>query len=159
MAGRLVGQTVDLRGQTGYVLTLSTREQHIRRERATSNICTNQGLNSLAACVYLAALGKCGLRQVASLCYQKAHHAARLIGQLPGYRVMADGPFFHEFVVHCPRPAAEVNAHLLRRGILGGYDLSVAYPTLVNQMLLCVTEVNTAAQIDQLVAALGEVAA
>jgi glycine dehydrogenase subunit 1 len=159
MAGRLVGQTVDDKGRTGYVLTLSTREQHIRRERATSNICTNQGLNALAACVYLAALGKRGLRQVAELCYHKAHYAARRIGALPGYRVLADGPFFHEFIVRCPRPVAEINSHLLDRGILGGLDLGTVHPGQQSEMLICVTEMNSADQIDALVTALGEVSA
>ncbi len=158
-AGRIVGQTLDTRGQTGYVITLATREQHIRRERATSNICSNQGLNALAACVYMAALGKQGLREVAALCYHKAHYAAQRIDQLPGYTVLADGPFFHEFVVRCPRPVSTVNAHLLEQDILGGLDLQPIYPSLTNCMLLCATEVNTSAQIDRLVAALQEVSA
>ena len=158
MAGRLVGQTVDLEGNTGYVLTLSTREQHIRRERATSNICTNQGLNALAASVYMAALGKCGLATVASLCYHKAHYAAKAIGALDGYEVDTGTAFFNEFVVRCPRSVSETNQRLLAdHGILGGYDLEKAYPELGRCMLLCVTEMNSAQQINHLVAALGEV--
>lgn len=157
MAGRLVGETVDVRGQRGYVLTLSTREQHIRREKATSNICTNQGLNALAAAIYLAALGKCGLQQVARLCYHKAHHAAAAIDALPGYCVEHEAPFFHEFVVHCPRPVAEINRALLARyGIIGGFDLERYYPERVGQMLLCVTEMNSAQQIERLVCGLEE---
>jgi glycine dehydrogenase subunit 1 len=158
MAGRLVGETTDSRGQRGFVLTLSTREQHIRRERATSNICTNQGLMALAATIYLSLLGKNGLRQVAQLCYDKAHYAAREIAALPGYRLWSDQPFFHEFVVACPRPVAEINGALLARGILGGYDLGEAYPALAGHMLVAVTEMNTKAQIDHLVATLQEVA-
>ncbi|MHB1296671.1 MAG: aminomethyl-transferring glycine dehydrogenase subunit GcvPA [Anaerolineae bacterium] len=158
MSGRLVGQTVDVRGNTGYVLTLSTREQHIRRERATSNICTNQGLMTLAAAVYMAALGKCGLAKVASLCYHKAHYAAKLIGELEGYAVEPE-PFFHEFVVKVPVPVSQLDRMLLEHyGIIGGFDLGQVYPELQDRMLLCVTEMNTSQQIEDLVLALKEVA-
>ena len=160
MAGRLVGETVDTRGERGYVLTLSTREQHIRRERATSNICTNQGLNALAAGIYLAALGKCGIEQVAHLCYHKAHYAAQQISMLDDYGVALSRPFFNEFVVSCPTTVSEINRALLDEyNILGGYDLSLAYPEMAGQMLVCVTEMNSAGQIDRLVDALEEVAA
>ena len=155
MAGRLVGQTVDAEGQRGFVLTLSTREQHIRRERATSNICTNQGLMVLAATVYMAALGRCGMRQVAELCYHKAHYAADRIDELEGYAVLRDKPFFKEFVVRCPLPVDELNDYLLDEwGIVGGYDLGRAYPHLQDHMLLCVTEMNPRGEIDVLVQAL-----
>jgi len=156
MAGRLVGQTVDAEGERGFVLTLSTREQHIRRERATSNICTNQGLVALAAAVYMAALGRCGMRQVAELCYHKAHYAADRIDELEGYAVVRDKPFFKEFVVHCPRPVWEINDYMLDEwGITGGYDLGQDYPQLKDHMLLCVTEMNPKEEIDLLVEALG----
>jgi glycine dehydrogenase subunit 1 len=159
MAGRLVGQTVDAEGERGFVLTLSTREQHIRRERATSNICTNQGLMVLAAAVYMATLGRCGMRQVAELCYHRAHYAADRIDELAGYAVLRDKPFFKEFVLRCPRPVKEINDHLLdERGIIGGYDLGRDYPPLENHMLLCVTEMNPREEIDELVEALEEVA-
>ena len=156
MAGRLVGETVDNRGQRAYVLTLTAREQHIKRERATSNICTNQGLLSLAAAVYLSLLGKSGFRQVAELCYHKAHYAAGKIGKLKGYSLSFDTPFFHEFSVTCPKPVAEINAHLLEHGFLGGYDLGQDYPSLQNAMLLAVTEMNTKDEIDALVDVLAE---
>jgi glycine dehydrogenase subunit 1 len=152
--GRLVGQTVDIEGKRGMVITLSTREQHIRREKATSNICSNQALNALAAAAYLAALGKNGMRRVAELCYHKAHYAAELIGKLPGYAVLP-GPFFNEFAVRCPRPIAETNAALLERGIVGGYDLGKDYPALDRHMLLCITEMNTREDIEALALALG----
>ncbi|HHX63968.1 MAG TPA: aminomethyl-transferring glycine dehydrogenase subunit GcvPA, partial [Chloroflexi bacterium] len=159
MAGRLAGQTVDNRGNVGYVLTLSTREQHIRRERATSNICTNQGLMALAAAAYLAALGKCGLQQVARICYHRAHYTARAIDALAAYQVDLSRPFFNEFVVRCPAPVSEINERLLHEyGIMGGFDLGRVYPEMENQMLLCVTEMNDAGQIDDLVQALEEVA-
>ncbi|MFW6157130.1 MAG: glycine dehydrogenase, partial [Armatimonadota bacterium] len=158
MAGRLVGQTVDADGERGFVLTLSTREQHIRRERATSNICTNQGLMALAAAVYMAALSGCGMRKVAELCYHKAHYAADEIDALDGFSVRRDKPFFKEFVVRCPQPVAEINDALLRKGaIIGGYDLGQDYPELDDHMLLCVTEMNLRQEIDLLVQVLEEV--
>jgi glycine dehydrogenase subunit 1 len=154
IAGRLVGVTRDLENRLAYVLTLRAREQDIRRERATSNICTNQGLMALAAAVYLSLLGRQGLRRVAELCYHRAHYAAAQIAQLPGYQVLDRGPFFKEFVVKTPRPVVEINAALRNQGIIGGYDLSGDYPHLGDAMLLCVTEMNTRADIDALVTAL-----
>lgn len=157
MAGRLVGETVDADGKRGFVLTLSAREQHIRRERATSNICSNEALNALAAAVFLAALGKCGLRQLAELCYHKAHYAARAISKLRRYKVVTTKPFFKEFVVKCPAPIQEINDKLLDWDIIGGYDLGRDYRDMANHMLLCVTERNTREQIDYLVKVLKEV--
>ena len=158
MPGRVVGQTVDTEGKRGFVLTLSTREQHIRREKATSNICTNQGLIALGAAIYLAAMGKQGLRKVAELCYHKAHYAAAEIDQLDGYEVINRRPFFKEFVVRCPKPAGEIARQLNEQKILPGYELSRSYPERTHELLVCVTEMNSATQIDQLVNALKEVA-
>lgn len=156
MAGRLAGETVDTRGQRGYVLTLNTREQHIRRENATSNICTNQGLIALASTVYLSLLGKNGLQELARLNYHKAHYAADKISTVPGFSVNPVQPFFNEFVVHCPVPAAEVNEHLLEHDILGGYDLGQVYPSMGHELLVAVTEMNPRSEIDYLVAVLEE---
>ena len=155
IAGRIVGETVDADGRRAYVMTLRPREQDIRREKATSNICTNQGLMALAACVYMSVMGKHGLRRAAELCYHKAHYAAQQIDALDGYSVDMSKPFFKEFVVTCPKPVAAINEALLEHwGIIGGYDLSKDYPARENQMLLAVTEMNTKDEIDTLVDAL-----
>ena len=156
MAGRLVGETVDSRGEKAYVLTLTAREQHIKREKATSNICSNQGLLALGSAVYLSVVGKTGLKQVANLCYQKAHYAAAEISKIPGMGLCFAQPFFHEFAVCVGQPIEEVNAHLLEHGILGGYDLGKDYPALKGYMLVAVTEMNTKEEIDMLVEVLKE---
>jgi glycine dehydrogenase subunit 1 len=159
MAGRLAGETVDFRsGERAYTLTLTAREQHIRREKATSNICSNQGLVALASAVYMSLLGKHGMRQVAELCYHKAHYAADQISKLGGFSLAFSDAFFNEFTVKCPVPVQDINDHLLEHGFLGGYDLGQDYPELEDVMLLAVTEMNTRDEIDGLVEVLSEVA-
>jgi len=157
MAGRLVGETIDARGQRSYVLTLTAREQHIKRERATSNICTNQGLLALASAIYMSVLGKSGMKQVAELCYHKAHYAAERLSQIKDMGLCFSDPFFHEFALCVNRPVDEVNAHLLEHGIIGGYDLGQDYPALKDHMLIAVTEMNSKEEIDVLAEVLEEV--
>jgi glycine dehydrogenase subunit 1 len=152
MPGRIVGKTVDVEGKPGYVMTLVTREQYIRRERATSNICTSEALMALAAAVYLATLGKSGLRQVAELCYHKAHYAAERISRLKGYCLVSPEPFFKEFAIHCPVVPSRINRALFKERIIGGLDIS---HIIDHGMLLCVTEMNTKEEIDKLVEILG----
>jgi glycine dehydrogenase subunit 1 len=154
MPGRVVGETVDTGGNRGYVLTLSTREQHIRREKATSNICTNQGLMALRAGIYMAAMGPRGMQQVARLCYANAHEAARRIDELPGFSV-SSGPFFKEFVAETPIAAAEIIREAEKANISPGLDLSRFYPGMDNALLVAVTETHTASDIDRLAKMLG----
>jgi glycine dehydrogenase subunit 1 len=148
--GRIVGQTVDENGKRGFVLTLQAREQHIRRDKATSNICSNQALLALAASVYMSALGKQGMQDVARLNLQKAHYAKERLSQVEGIEIAFSQPFFNEFVVKLPHPVSEVNRKLLEQGIIGGYDLGRDYPELANHMLIAVTEVRTKEEIDML---------
>src|SRR4029077_15516686 len=153
--GRLVGEAYDKKGRRGFVLTLATREQDIRREKATSNICTNEGLIALCATIYLETMGRHGIQDVASQCAQKAHYAARELGKLGGFSLPYSGPFFNEFVVRAPTEAVPLLDQLAQqKGIDGGIALSRFDSNRPNDFLVCVTETNTRAQIDALIAGL-----
>ena len=150
MPGRVVGETTDKKGKRGFVLTLQTREQHIRRERATSNICTNHNLNALRAAIYLSTLGEEGLKEVANLCLQKSHYAAERICQISGFELSFTSSFLKEFSVKCPVSSHKINKLLWENKIIGGFDLGKFYPELRDCLLFCVTEKRTKGEIDKL---------
>jgi glycine dehydrogenase subunit 1 len=152
--GRLVGQTTDDSGKRGFVLTLQAREQHIRREKATSNICSNQALLAIAASVAMTALGKNGVQEMAMLNIQKAHYAKEQLSKVNGAQLAFNQPFFNEFVLKLSKPIKEVNQKLLAKGIIGGYDLGLDYSEFNHHMLIAVTEVRTKDEIDQFAKAL-----
>jgi len=156
MPGRLVGQTIDEEGQRGFVLTLQAREQHIRRDKATSNICSNQALNALASSVMMAALGKHGLQEMAHQNLQKAHYAVKLMKE-NGLHVQSEAPFFNECVVDCGQSVAKVNQKLLEKGFIGGYDLGQVELEYENHMLVAITEQRSAKEIETFVDTLGGV--
>ena len=146
--GRVVGQTTDLDGRRAFVLTLQAREQHIRREKASSNICSNQALNALAATVYASYMGKQGMQEVARLNLQKAHYAFKRLTAIPKVQALFNAPFFNEFAIKIDGDVAEVNRKLLEDKIIGGYDLGLSYPELAGSMLIAVTELRTKEDID-----------
>ncbi len=156
MPGRLVGETVDLEGKRGFVLTLATREQHIRREKATSNICTNEGLCALMATIYLSCLGKEGLRELAKMNLSKAEYAKKVASRIRGCKLAFSSPTFNEFILEIKGYPEKILERLRREGILGGLDLSRFYPELDHHLLVTVTEMNTKEEIDRWAEELGK---
>jgi len=154
LPGRIVGETTDSEGKRGFVLTLQAREQHIRRQKASSNICSNQALNALTALIYLSTLGKSGLKEVATQCMQKSHYAFDQLTKGTKYKSVFNKPFFNEFVVSSKNSIKNINETLLDNQILGGYDLGNEYPSYKNSMLICVTEKRTKCEIDKLTSVL-----
>ncbi len=155
LPGRIAGETHDTQGRRGFVLTLTAREQHIRREKAVSNICSNQGLVAIRSCIYLALMGRQGLQEVATLCWNNAHFAAQQIAAIPGFSC-AEGLFFKEFPIHTPMPAEELAERLFKRNIVCGLPLSRYWQERTHELLVCCTEKHSRADIEQLVSALRE---
>ena len=153
--GRICGQTRDADGRRGYVLTLQAREQHIRRERAASNVCSNEALCALAATIHLALLGPAGLQEVGALCAEKAHRLAERLCAVPGYRLKFAGPFFNEFALECPTSARRIRDRLLKAGVLAGVPMGEWNEALENVLLVCATERRTDEEIDRYAAELG----
>lgn len=156
MPGRIIGQTQDKSGEIGYTLTLQAREQHIRRAKATSNICTNQSLLVTAASIYLSLLGAEGLAQVATACYQNTHNFANQLTKIKGIQQVFSAPFFHEVLIRCDRPVTEILDELRRHGIDGGYAIEQHFPQLPNTVLVCATEKRTQEDMDRYAAVLSE---